>query len=508
MAFPQRQVVDYRDQLAPDGLRRFLDRGAWFSDAHYGHAFTVTAAGHATMLTGAYPAPHRHHRQRLAQPRDRRARVLHRRHALHLHRPQDQQARRHQSGEPEGGDRGRRAQAREPRLEGDRASRARTAARSCPRARRAWRTCTWRRPGNSPRAPSTCRTIPRGSRRSTPPSPRTSTSMPSGSRSFPTRPTRSRCRTTRSGSRRAAACRRSRARAWTSRARSSMAPCCARPFGDALTLDFARAAIRGENLGADDVPDILSVSLSTHDYVNHGYGAESRLSHDHVLQLDRLFAGVLPRPRRDGGQGQLRRRPHRRPRLHAGARVQPDAGPRRRAPEREPVDRAHEQDAVGEVRRRRLGEVLLGAQPRARSQARRRARRGRGYAGRGGAQGDPRRARRRSRLHAQRARVGQRERQAALRRRWRSAWNRELSGDVRVRVEALLDGGLVEQHDDAWLGAPLRHQRADPVLRSRVDEDRAHRHARRGGGHRAHARRACSAWPPPSTSEGKPLPLN
>src|SRR3954466_6674111 len=52
---PQRQVIDYRDQLAPDGFARFLDRGAWFSDAHYGHAFTVTAAGHATMLTGAYP---------------------------------------------------------------------------------------------------------------------------------------------------------------------------------------------------------------------------------------------------------------------------------------------------------------------------------------------------------------------------------------------------------------------------------------------------------------------
>src|SRR5471032_765705 len=52
---PQRQVVDYRDQLAPDGFLRFLDRGAWFADAHYGHAFTVTAAGHATMLTGAYP---------------------------------------------------------------------------------------------------------------------------------------------------------------------------------------------------------------------------------------------------------------------------------------------------------------------------------------------------------------------------------------------------------------------------------------------------------------------
>src|SRR4051812_45267861 len=52
---PQRQVLAYRDQLAPDGLARFLDRGAWFANARYGHAFTVTAAGHATMLTGAYP---------------------------------------------------------------------------------------------------------------------------------------------------------------------------------------------------------------------------------------------------------------------------------------------------------------------------------------------------------------------------------------------------------------------------------------------------------------------
>ena len=49
-----RQVTGYRDQLAPDGLARFLDRGTWFADAHYGYAFTVTAAGHATMLTGAY----------------------------------------------------------------------------------------------------------------------------------------------------------------------------------------------------------------------------------------------------------------------------------------------------------------------------------------------------------------------------------------------------------------------------------------------------------------------
>ena len=63
----------------------------------------------------------------------------------------------------------------------------------------------------------------------------------------------------------------------------------ASPFADALTLDFARAAVAGEHLGADDVPDLLSISLSGHDYVNHAWSAESRLSQDHLLQLDRLL---------------------------------------------------------------------------------------------------------------------------------------------------------------------------------------------------------------------------
>jgi hypothetical protein len=67
----------------------------------------------------------------------------------------------------------------------------------------------------------------------------------------------------------------------------------ASPFGDALTLDFARAAIAGEALGADEATDILSVSLSSHDYVNHAWGAESRLSHDHLLQLDNLLAAFF-----------------------------------------------------------------------------------------------------------------------------------------------------------------------------------------------------------------------
>src|SRR5215471_7490456 len=65
------------------------------------------------------------------------------------------------------------------------------------------------------------------------------------------------------------------------------------PYGDVATLDFARAAIEGENLGAGAAPDLLGVSLSTHDYVNHSFGPESRESHDHVLHLDRALASFF-----------------------------------------------------------------------------------------------------------------------------------------------------------------------------------------------------------------------
>lgn len=64
------------------------------------------------------------------------------------------------------------------------------------------------------------------------------------------------------------------------------------PYLDELTLDFARAAVEGEKLGQNPagVPDVLGVSLSSHDYVNHSFGPESRMSHDHLQRLDRLLA--------------------------------------------------------------------------------------------------------------------------------------------------------------------------------------------------------------------------
>lgn len=64
------------------------------------------------------------------------------------------------------------------------------------------------------------------------------------------------------------------------------------PAVDELTLAFARAAIEGENLGsnAGGATDLLGISLSGHDYVNHAYGPESRMSHDHLQQIDRKIA--------------------------------------------------------------------------------------------------------------------------------------------------------------------------------------------------------------------------
>jgi predicted AlkP superfamily pyrophosphatase or phosphodiesterase len=64
------------------------------------------------------------------------------------------------------------------------------------------------------------------------------------------------------------------------------------PVVDALTLEFAEAAVDGEQLGNNPTgaTDLLGISLSGHDYVNHAYGPESRMSHDHLQQVDRQIA--------------------------------------------------------------------------------------------------------------------------------------------------------------------------------------------------------------------------
>ncbi|KZE81223.1 Type I phosphodiesterase / nucleotide pyrophosphatase [Myroides marinus] len=62
----------------------------------------------------------------------------------------------------------------------------------------------------------------------------------------------------------------------------------ATPFGNSLTLDFAKAAIDSEELGANPagVTDFLAVSLSSTDYVGHQFAINSIEVEDTYLRLD------------------------------------------------------------------------------------------------------------------------------------------------------------------------------------------------------------------------------
>ncbi len=67
----------------------------------------------------------------------------------------------------------------------------------------------------------------------------------------------------------------------------------AAPVGNQIVLETALAAIDGEHLGADAVPDLLVLSLSAHDYVGHGWGHESWESWDMVMRLDQQLGDFL-----------------------------------------------------------------------------------------------------------------------------------------------------------------------------------------------------------------------
>jgi predicted AlkP superfamily pyrophosphatase or phosphodiesterase len=65
------------------------------------------------------------------------------------------------------------------------------------------------------------------------------------------------------------------------------------PAGDELVLDFAKAALLGEQLGQDSVTDYLSVSFSSTDYVGHVFGPSSLEAEDNILRLDQTLAKLL-----------------------------------------------------------------------------------------------------------------------------------------------------------------------------------------------------------------------
>ncbi len=67
----------------------------------------------------------------------------------------------------------------------------------------------------------------------------------------------------------------------------------ATPFGNTFTFEMAMAAINGENLGADSVTDMLTISLSTPDYIGHAFGPNSAEAEDGFLRLDKDLGDFL-----------------------------------------------------------------------------------------------------------------------------------------------------------------------------------------------------------------------
>jgi predicted AlkP superfamily pyrophosphatase or phosphodiesterase len=65
------------------------------------------------------------------------------------------------------------------------------------------------------------------------------------------------------------------------------------PYGDALLLRFALAALRNEPLGADSVTDYLALSFSASDRVGHRFGPDSQEHMDTTLRLDRALASLI-----------------------------------------------------------------------------------------------------------------------------------------------------------------------------------------------------------------------
>jgi Type I phosphodiesterase / nucleotide pyrophosphatase len=65
------------------------------------------------------------------------------------------------------------------------------------------------------------------------------------------------------------------------------------PYGNELLLDFAKACIKEEGLGKDDVPDLLTLSFSSNDLIGHAYGPDSQEVLDVTIRSDAIVAELL-----------------------------------------------------------------------------------------------------------------------------------------------------------------------------------------------------------------------
>lgn len=76
------------------------------------------------------------------------------------------------------------------------------------------------------------------------------------------------------------------------------------PMGNSLTAEFAKAAILGEQLGTDNITDLLAISFSSPDYIGHSYGPNSIEAEDAMLRLDQELGKLFDFLDKKIGQGQ------------------------------------------------------------------------------------------------------------------------------------------------------------------------------------------------------------
>jgi len=77
------------------------------------------------------------------------------------------------------------------------------------------------------------------------------------------------------------------------------------PYGDLMTLDFARTILRYERLGQGESVDLLCISLSCTDYIGHAFGPNSQEMADQMFRLDLSIGSFLSDAERLVGHGKI-----------------------------------------------------------------------------------------------------------------------------------------------------------------------------------------------------------
>ena len=76
------------------------------------------------------------------------------------------------------------------------------------------------------------------------------------------------------------------------------------PFGNNLVVDFAMAAIVGEEMGRDAITDLLAISFSSTDYIGHQFGVHAWETMDTYVRLDQQLKVLFNYLDQAVGQGE------------------------------------------------------------------------------------------------------------------------------------------------------------------------------------------------------------